>query len=74
MNKIIVKRSFNHEKVRYGAGKEVSAELAKLYPEHVKVVGEYEVKDEVAVEVEEVPEEAIKESKAKASKSKKKKR
>jgi hypothetical protein len=38
MNKIIVKRGFEYQKVYYGAGKEVSEEVAKQFPDHVKTL------------------------------------
>jgi aminopeptidase-like protein len=38
MKKNIVKRGFDYEKIYYGAGKEVSENIAKLFPDCVKVV------------------------------------
>lgn len=51
MNKIIVKRGFEHHKIYYGAGKEVPVEIAELYPDHIKMVIDSEIEQVVEKEV-----------------------
>lgn len=77
MEKIIVKRGFDHEKIHYKAGEEVSQELAKLYPEHVKTVvladpvEEEVIEEESIIEEEPVEEEVVEEPVEKPKKGKK---
>jgi len=47
---IIVKRGFDYEKIFYKAGVKVSEEIAKLFPENVKRVGEDGVETSEVVE------------------------
>lgn len=68
---IRVKIGFRHDKLDYLAGQIVSDELAKLYPDNVKVVEIEDVQsaDEECVEVESEPEPAKKKAtKKKAAK------
>jgi hypothetical protein len=55
MKKFIVKRGFDYEKIYYGAGKEVSEEIAKIFPDFVKGVGQevVEVREDVKENVSE---------------------